>query len=123
MSEWLDRLRREAIRTGLDDHDLLYHVSLRPAFPEDYDVAGMVAITFRLRPRPQGGHLYVTSIDPAAATRLGERFGLDAAGSIAMVDSHERIHVVLQLEGVHEEHEEAHAQIVDHAWLDVQDER
>ena len=115
---WRARLAREAIPTANDDFDLLLHVSLRPAFPPEYDVPGLVALTFRLRPRERGGgHHYVTVIDVAAALRLGQRFGLDAAESLAFVDSHERMHVYLQLAGVPEEVEEAHSKFVDAVWL------
>lgn len=117
--DWEGRLRAEGIRSGGDDFDLVQHVSLRPAFPPDYDVPGLVAVTFRLRGRPRGGHVFVTALDPAAALRLGERLGLDAGEALAMVDSHERVHIWLQLAGVAEEHEEAASLFVDAVWLSL----
>lgn len=117
--DWRSRLRREAIATGSSEFDLLYHVSLAPAFPPEYDVPGLVAITFRLHARARGGHRFVTALDPAAALRLGARLGLDAAESLAMVDSHERMHVELQLAGVPEEVEERHSRFVDAVWLSL----
>lgn len=114
---WRARLAREAIASATADFDLLLHVSLNPAVPPEYEVPGLVALTFRLRPRERGGHEYVTVIDVVAALRLGARFGLDAAESVAFVDSHERMHVFLQLEGVPEEVEEAHSRFVDAVWL------
>jgi len=116
---WRARLRREAIATRGPDFDVLYHVSLRPAFPPDYNVLGLVAITFRLQERENGGHLFVTALDPAAALRLGARMGLDEAESLAMVDSHERMHVELQLAGVPEAVEEAHSRFIDAVWLSL----
>lgn len=116
---WRTRLAREALHTAGRDFDLLYHVSLDPAFPEDYAVPGLVAITFRLRERPKGGHVFVTALDPGAALRLGARFGLDDATSLAMVDSHERIHIALQLAGVPEDVEEAHSRFIDAVWLSL----
>lgn len=112
-------LDRDAIASSHDGHDLLYHVSLRPAFPPDYDVPGLVAITFRLRERPEGGHVFVTALDPAAALRMGARLGLDEADALAMVDSHERMHVELQLAGVPEEVEEAQSRWLDAIWLSL----
>lgn len=117
--DWRGRLRREAILTREREFDLLYHVSLAPAFPPDYDVPGIVAITFRLRERAEGGHMFVTALDPAAALRLGARLGLDEATALAMVDSHERIHVALQLAGVPVEVEEEHSRFIDAVWLSL----
>lgn len=98
--------------------DLVYHVSLRPAFPPEYDVPGLVAVTFRLFRQEE--HLtFATAIDVAAALRIGARLGLDAAESIAMVDSHERMHVWLQLAGVPEEAEEEASLHVDAVWLSL----
>ena len=119
MDDWGARLAREAIPAQRRDHDHLVHVSLYPAFPPDYDVPGLVAVTFRLRPRPRGGHVYVTALDVAAALRLGARLGLDAAASLAMVDSHERMHIELQLAGVPEEAEEERSRLLDAVWLSL----
>lgn len=116
---WRRRLMREAVPLALPEFDLLTHTSLRPAFPPEYDVPGLVAVTFRLGPRPRGGHTFVTALDVAAALRLGARFGLDEAESLAMVDSHERMHVWLQLAGVPEEVEEERARLVDAVWLSL----
>lgn len=116
---WRARLRREALAARWPEFDLLYHVSLAPAFPDEYDVMGLVAITFRLRARPSGGHEYVTALDPAAALRLGARLGLDEAASLAMVDSHERMHVWLQLAGVEEHDEERLSRFIDAVWLSL----
>lgn len=118
-TDWRARLRRESIPTTHRDFDLLYHVSLAPAFPPDYDLPGIVAITFRLRERAHGGHLFVTALDPAAALALGQRLGLDAAEALAMVDSHERMHVELQLAGISEEREEDASRHVDAVWLSL----
>ncbi|HUR69341.1 MAG TPA: hypothetical protein VM370_08840 [Candidatus Thermoplasmatota archaeon] len=118
-TDWRDRLRAEAIRSAHDDFDLLYHVSLAPAFPPGYDMPGIVAITFRLRERARGGHLFVTALDPAAAVRLGGRLGLAPEEALAMVDSHERMHVELQLAGVPEEVEEARSRFLDAVWLSL----
>lgn len=116
--EWRERLRREAIVTRGADFDLVLHVSLAPAFPPEYDVPGLVAVTFRLFRR--GEHLtFATCIDPAAALRIGERLGLDAGEALAMVDSHERVHVSLQLAGVSEEAEEDASRDVDAVWLSL----
>ena|SRR5882672_3648268 len=114
-ADWRDRLRREAIRSDFHDFDLRYHVSLWPAHPPEYGVGGLVAITFRLATRPRLS--FVTALDPAAALRLGARLGLDDATALAMVDSHERVHVALQLEGVKEDVEEAQAHFADAAFL------
>lgn len=101
------------------ENDHLVHVSLRPAFPPEYDVPGLVAITFRLRERPHGGHVFVTALDVAAALRLGGRLGLGIADAFAMVDSHERMHIELQLAGVPAEVEEAHSRFLDAVWLSL----
>lgn len=116
--EWWQRLAH-AVRTRERDFDLLYHVGTAPAVPAEYDVPGLVALTFRLEERPRGGHVYVTTIDVAAALRLGARFGLDAPEALAMVDSHERVHVFLQLAGVDEAGEEAASRLVDAVWLSL----
>lgn len=117
--DWGARLRRQAAWAAFHEFDLAYHVSLRPAFPDEYDVTGLVAITFRLRERPRGGHVFVVAIDPSAALRLGARLGLDEAAALAMVDSHERMHIHLQLAGVPEEVEEAHSRFIDAVWLSL----
>lgn len=118
--EWYARLRRTALPLAARDFDLLYDVGLRPAVPPEYEVPGLVAITFRLHLRPRGGgHVYVMALDAAAALRLGARLGLDAAESLAFVDSHERVHVFLQLAGVPWEAEEEHSRFVDAVWLSL----
>lgn len=116
---WRHRLRREAILLRQPDFDLLLHVAVRPAFPPEYDVPGLVAVTFRLHAREEGGHAYVTALDVGAALRLGARFGLDEAEALAFVDSHERMHVFLQLAGVSEEVEEERSRFVDAVWLSL----
>lgn len=132
---WRARLLREAIPLRHEGFDLLYHASLRPALPPEYVVPGLVAVTFRLRRRPGGGHEYVTALDVDAALRLGERLGLDAAEALAFVDSHERVHVALQTEytaaadrdarypaladEVPEHVEEEHSRFVDAVWLSL----
>lgn len=118
MDAWRARLHREAVPARFPDASILYHVSLRPAFPPEYDVPGLVAVTFRLH-RERDHVTYATSIDAAAAVRLGARLGLGAAEALAMVDSHERVHVELQLAGVSEEDEEACSQRVDAVWLSL----
>lgn len=117
--DWHARLRREAILAQFADFDLAYHASLRPAVPPDYDVPGLVGLTFRLRARSEGGFLYATVLDVAAVLRLGARLGLSEAESLAMVDSHERVHVALQLAGVSEEAEEANSRHIDAVWLSL----
>lgn len=118
MDDWRARLRREAIVTRGPQFDLVYHVSLAPAFPPEYDVPGLVAVTFRLMQREE--HLtFATCLDPAAALRIGARLGLDEAASLAMVDSHERMHIWLQLAGVSEEAEEDASRHVDAVWLSL----
>ncbi|HLE95958.1 MAG TPA: hypothetical protein VI997_01185 [Candidatus Thermoplasmatota archaeon] len=116
---WEARLRREAREDRYADFDLLYHVSLAPVVPPEYDVPGIVALTFRLDPRPHGGHVYVTTIDPGAALRLGTRLGLEEAEAFALIDSHERIHIQLQLAGAAERDEERMARHVDAVWLSL----
>jgi len=115
--EFLDRLRREALHWRFEDFDLTYHLSTRPAMPEEYRVPDLVGLTFRLWPRPEGGWRYATVLDVDAVMRLGERFGLDMAEALALVDSHERMHIHLQLEGVPEEVEEEQSRFVDAVWL------
>lgn len=118
MEEWRERLRREAIVTRGPDFDLVHHVSLRPAFPPEYDVPGLVAVTFRLL--RDGEHItFATAIDPGAALRIGARLDLDEAEAFAMVDSHERMHIWLQLAGVSEEAEEDASRHVDAVWLSL----
>ena len=116
---WRERLDTEAALARFDEFDLLYHLSLRPAMPREYEVPGLVALTFRLRERPRGGHLYVMTIDPAAAMRIGARLGLDEAEALAMVDSHERMHIWLQLAGVEAEAEEEKMRWIDATWLSL----
>ena len=115
--DWQARVRREALLQEQGDHELLSHLTLRPAMPPEYAVEGLVAVTFRWR-----GRRFVTSIDAAAAVRLGARMGLDAGEAVAMVDSHERVHVALQLEGATEEEEERQALFVDAVMLSLRHE-
>lgn len=115
--EWYRRLAREAHASNFEEFDLVYHVSVWPATPPEYETPGMVALTFRLHDRPRGGFVYCTTIDLGAALRLGTRFGLDEAGALALVDSHERMHVHLQLAGVSYENEESAARRVDAVYL------
>lgn len=117
--DWRERLDREAIPARYPDHTHRLHVSLDPAMPHEYRVDGLVAVTFREGRRSDGAFRYVTSLDPAAALRIGARLGLDEAQSLAMVDSHERMHVELQLAGVPEDVEEARMRIVDAVWLSL----
>ncbi|HEV8359344.1 MAG TPA: hypothetical protein VGR28_02705 [Candidatus Thermoplasmatota archaeon] len=117
--DWQERLRREALLARFDDFDLLYHVSVKPAVPPEYAVAGLVGLTFRLRPRPRGGFVFVTVLDLPAAARLGARMGLDPAEAIALVDSHERTHVAMQLAGVAEDVEEEQSHVVDAVLLSL----
>ncbi|HWH09460.1 MAG TPA: hypothetical protein VNX21_09695 [Candidatus Thermoplasmatota archaeon] len=119
MRGWRERLDREAIAARHPGHDHRYHVSLRPACPPAYVVDGMVAITFREGRRLDGALRFVTSLDPAAALRLGARLGLDEGESLAFVDAHERTHVALQLEGAGEEDEEEASRHVDAVWLSL----
>jgi hypothetical protein len=114
---WRARLRREAILERAAEFDRWYHVSLRPAFPSEYDVGGLVAITFRWQSKPR--FVFVTALDPAAALRVGARLGLDEGEALAMIDSHERVHVEIQLAGVSEEAEEHAARHVDAVWLSL----
>jgi hypothetical protein len=117
--DWRQRLWVDSIRSAQPDFDLLYYVSLHPAFPPEYDLPGLVAVTFRLLQRTQGGHLFVTALDPAAAIMLGRRLGLGPSEAIAMVDSHERVHVELQLANVAQEDEERASVFVDAVWLSL----
>ena len=120
--DWQERLRRGARRDDFGDFTLLYYPSLKPAIPPDYDLPGIVGLTFRLSARPRGGHVYVTTLDLAAAVRLGARLGLDAGEAVAMVDSHERTHIAMQLAGVAEDVEEEQSHIVDAVWLSLRHE-
>lgn len=121
---WEERLRREGIVQRFPHHSLVYHVGLAPPAPPEYEVPGLVGLTFRLGLRPDGAPLYATLLDAAAALRLGARLGLTEAESLAMVDSHERAHVALQLDyaRLHEvppHVEEEHVHVVDGAWLSL----
>jgi hypothetical protein len=120
--EWERRLARDGAFADFGDFGLVYHVGVRPIVPEEYHVDGIVALTFRLRRRAHGNHDYATTIDLGAALRLGARMGLDAGEALAHVDSHERIHVALQLEGVEEHAEEAQANVVDAVVLSLRHE-
>lgn len=117
--DWQARLRRDAIAARFDDFDLVYHAAVRPAVPPEYEVPGLVGLTFRLQPRPRGGFVYATVLDLAAVLRLGGRIGLSEGESLAMVDSHERMHVAIQLAGVPEDKEEEQLRIVDAVWLSL----
>ncbi|MCA1814727.1 MAG: hypothetical protein LC624_12410 [Halobacteriales archaeon] len=117
--DWEERLGREALRASFEDFSLLYHVGVRPAVPKEYEVPGIVGLTFRYRRRPDGAWLYATVLDAAAALRVGQRIGLSEGESLAMVDSHERMHVHLQLAGVEEELEEEKLHLVDATWLSL----
>lgn len=120
---WLAALRVQASPAAFADFDLLYHAGLRPLVPPEYAVPGLVGLTFRLHERPMGGFVFVTTIDLPAALRLGERLGLDAAGAVALVDSHERVHVALQLAGAGEAEEEDLARFIDAVWLSLRNSR
>lgn len=119
---WRDTLRAQAIHERFDDHTLVYHVGLRPAVPPEYEVPGLVGLTFRLA-RHGGRLVYATLLDLDAAVRLGQRLHLEPGEAIAMVDSHERIHVALQLaygdDEVHPDEEERHSRVADWAWLSL----
>lgn len=117
--DWQDRLARRAIAARHEDHDHLVDVSLDPAYPPEYRVGGLVAVTFRTHARARGGFVYATAIDVPAALGLGARLGLDEAEALAFVDSHERVHVQLQLAGVDEDAEEDAARLVDAVWLSL----
>lgn len=124
MEPWRRRLEAGGARAAFAEFDLLYHAGLAPPVPPGYEVPGLVGLTFRLNPREEGRALYATLLDLPAAVRMGARLGLDAAEAVAMVDSHERVHVHLQLayERLHEtdpELEEEHARIVDAVWLSL----
>jgi hypothetical protein len=122
--EWERRLRRESILQRLPHHSLVYHVGLSPPVPPEHQVPGLVGVTFRLGERPDGLPLYATLLGAAAALRLGARLGLSDAESLAMVDSHERVHVALQLDHerldeVPPDLEERHSHAADAAWLSL----
>lgn len=117
--EWMGRLMEEGIRSDGPEFSLVYHPALAPAAPPEYVVPGMVGLTFRLHRRPDGRHVFVTLLDLPAAVRLGARLGLGPALAVAFVDSHERLHVHLQLEGVPEEVEEDNSRFVDAVWLSL----
>ncbi|MHB8604342.1 MAG: hypothetical protein ACYDCK_03720 [Thermoplasmatota archaeon] len=117
--DWQADLRRGGIYHSFHAFDLIYYPSLHPAIPPEYHLPGIVGLTFRLRKRSHGGHLYVTTLDLAAVGRLGERIGLDFAASLAQVDSHERVHIALQLDGVDPAHEERFAHVVDAVLLSL----
>lgn len=115
---WSDVVSREALHTRADDFDLFYHISTHLAYPDEYHVPGIIGITFRWRSAPR--LVFVTAIDVGAAVSLGERLGLDAGQAIAMIDSHERMHIYAQMAGVSEANEEAAVNVVDRAYRDVQ---
>lgn len=122
--DWRERLRREALSQRGETFDLVYHAAIVPAVPPEYEVPGLVGLTFRLNPREPGRALYATLLDLPAAVHMGARLGLGPAEAVAMVDSHERVHVHLQLayERLHETDpalEEEHARIVDAVWLSL----
>lgn len=97
----------------------MYHVGARPPVPREYDVPGLVGLTFRLARRGDGAHVYATVLDAGAVLRLGGRIGLTEGEAVAMVDSHERIHVAMQLAGVAEEDEERQSRLADAVWLSL----
>ncbi len=117
---WRDDLRRYGILRHEVDHSLAYLVGVRPPIPPEYDVPGIVGLTFRLARRGDGALVYAMLLDVGAAMRLGQRLGLSPGEALAMVDSHERIHIELQLAygdaDVHPEVEERHSHVVDWAW-------
>lgn len=117
--DWQARLRREALADHGEEFSLVYHAALAPAVPPEYDVPGLVGLTFRLARRGDGALVFATLLDLRAAIRLGLRFGLDEAAGIAFVDSHERMHIHLQLAGVPEDVEEAHSRFIDAVWLSL----
>jgi hypothetical protein len=117
------RLRADAAFSDFGDFSHVYHVGLTPVVPPEYDVPGIVGLTFRLKKRPRGGHVYVTTIDVGAALRLGKRMGLDEGEALAMVDSHERVHIAMQLAGVAEDVEEEQAHFSDAVWLSLRHEK
>jgi hypothetical protein len=121
--DWEERLAAHALRARFDEFSLLYHASVRPALPREYDVPGLVGLTFRYRRRPDGAHVYATVLDLPAVQRLGARLGLRFEEALAMVDSHERVHVWLQLAGVPEDVEEERMHVVDAVWQSLRDER
>lgn len=116
---WQEDMQRRSHVSRFDEFDLVYQVSLHPAIPEEWRLDDMVALTFRLGRRRDGALILATNLDIAAVARIGTRLGLDEAGSLAMVDSHERVHVQLQLEGVAEDLEEQASRLVDAVWLSL----
>lgn len=116
---WRARLHRDALVDHHDAFTLLYHAALAPPVPPEYEAPGLVGLTFRLARRGDGALVYATLLDLPAAVRLGARLGLDPAGGVAFVDSHERMHVHLQLEDVPEEVEETHSRFLDAVWLSL----
>lgn len=124
--DWSARLRHEGIRHSSHDHELVYHAALRPAVPPEFDVGGLVGITWRLGRRHDGARRYATGLDLAAAVRLGRRLGLEPGEAVAFVDSHERVHVAAQLSYDTDpggepapEVEEEHSRFVDAVWLSL----
>ena len=117
--DWEARLLRDAVRARFADFSLLYVPSVRPPVPKEYDVPGIVGLTFRYRKRPDGAWEYATVLDLPAVLRMGERLGFEPGQALAMVDSHERLHVALQLEGVAEEDEERQLHLADAVWLSL----
>lgn len=120
--DWRERVRRGGLVADFDDHRLVHHAGLVPAVPPEFAVDHLVALTFRFRKKEEGGPVYITTIDLPAAVRMGARMGLDAGEAVAMVDSHERVHVALQLDGATEEAEERQALFVDAVWLSLRHE-
>lgn len=117
--DWQARLRREALVAHEEEFSLVLHPAIVPAVPPEYWVPGLVGLTFRLARRGDGAFVFATVVDLPAAIRLGARLGLDEAGGVAFVDSHERMHVHLQLAGVPEEVEELHSRFIDAVWLSL----
>ncbi|HVL48531.1 MAG TPA: hypothetical protein VM889_08245 [Candidatus Thermoplasmatota archaeon] len=114
---WRAAMRARGHWHDFGDHALLYQVSIDPAVPPEWKVDGMAALTFRLAEDDEGRLLLATSLALPVVLRIGARFGLDEAESVAFVDSHERMHVHLQLDGVSEEREEEASRFVDAVWL------
>lgn len=119
---WRDRLLREAIHGRFRHHDLYYHVSLRPAAPPEWVVPDMAALTWRLGERHEdAAPVAATVLWPPGVVRIGANFGLGPASAFALVDSHERLHTHLAIEGIPEDEQEPFARIADAAYLALHD--
>lgn len=116
--EWRDRLLHDAILQRFAHHDLYYHVGLRPAAPPPWIVPDMAALTWLPGHRhDDDAPVHATTIWPPGVLRLARRLGLPEPEAVALVDSHERVHVHLSLEGVHEDEQEPLTRFVDAALL------